>query len=321
MKSRSRTCPATRLVYSTIAVVFWVQLIVVIVCLSGYWLRGSQAEARNLSGDILPTFGVLDPDLIFLPLSPLTELEASFDDVVEDDREVTVTSLPGEMPLTLAIPVREDWQVELAVPQEELAAMPTLADLEKCYYHCVIETIRREMHLPTHLEISFHTFMSFLKITDKTSEQYKFVRRGYELGFIYVDLDGLLRYVDNRGKDPYVVAIPRGYGGRVGEVFEMTFTKKVDGKTVAEEHRFVIGELKGLLSTVEASGHRYRSASKNRANVLEFLIDEKVFYKTHPKVRRAGTMSELDKFEGKVIAGEFVGITFWLEQRIMTAKK
>ena len=131
--------------------------------------------------------------------------------------------------------------------------------------------------VPENIDTDFKSYMDYKYITCKSSPQYKLQQ------FAYTDDNGL-RKVD----DYYLVALGSYYSTTVGDCFKVTLD-------TGESFKVMLGDCKADCDT--DSTNMYHPMRNGGGNVIEFIVDTKSLPKD---VRRMGTVSAIDIFEGDV---------------------
>lgn len=131
--------------------------------------------------------------------------------------------------------------------------------------------------VPEDISTDFKSYMDYRCITNTNSSQYKLQK------YAWTDENGLRRY-----DDYYLVALGSYYSSTVGDCFKITLD-------TGETFDVMVGDCKADCDT--DSTHMYHPMRDGSGNVIEFIVDTKELPK---EVRRMGTVSAIDIFEGNV---------------------
>lgn len=131
--------------------------------------------------------------------------------------------------------------------------------------------------VPEDISTDFKSYMDYRCITNTNSSQYKLQK------YAWTDENGLRRY-----DDYYLVALGSYYSSTVGDCFKITLD-------TGETFDVMVGDCKADCDT--DSNHMYHPMRDGSGNVIEFIVDTKELPK---EVRRMGTVSAIDIFEGNV---------------------
>lgn len=127
----------------------------------------------------------------------------------------------------------------------------------------------------------FKSYMDFRCITNTRSAQYRLQKKAI------TDENGL-RKVD----EYYCVALGTYYSSNIGDIFKVTLDS-------GETFKVIVGDIKADKDT--DIYNMYHVRYDGSGDMIEFIVDTDILPR---KVRRAGTISAIDKFSGSVTSIE-----------------
>ena len=143
------------------------------------------------------------------------------------------------------------------------------------------------------IDSTFKAYMSYKKITDKTSNQYRFISE-----HSYIDTEGFLRYSANVEygikEDCYLIALGSFYGTEIGTVYRIT-------TDLGNVFYGVLGDCKDDKHT--DSNNQYTTVGTY--NVVEFIVDTDTLNKD---VKYHGSANWYEPLKGNIINIERIDV-------------
>lgn len=159
----------------------------------------------------------------------------------------------------------------------------TLLAMSMCTTACAINVTYTSLGVPK-MNSSWKTWMDYRKITNRTSNQYKFVEKwawsDYD-GFMRCDGESDLGITDNY----YVIALGSYYGTTIGTKYRIT-------TDTGNVFYGVLGECKADIHT----NYTHQYATDNN-DVVEFVVNDEML---HPLVKSAGNANVYIPLNGKI---------------------
>lgn len=157
-----------------------------------------------------------------------------------------------------------------------------------------LSTSYTNLGVPHNVDTSFKTYMDWRCITNKSSAQYKFIKK-----WGWCDSDGFMRANGESDfgipEDYYIIALGSYYGTTIGTKYRIT-------TNTGNVFYGVLGDCKADRHT--NSTHQY---AKRNKDVVEFIVDTRYL---NSSVKRAGSANVLMPFNGRIAKIEKINFEF-----------